>query len=136
LRTRGPIGKNAAMPSLTDSATTVAELKNRVLAFARERDWEQFHAPKNLSMALAAEAAELMEHFLWATPEESRAVALDPAGKARIAEELADVVIYALEFANATGLDLAASIEAKIAANAKKYPVDKARGRSVKYTEL
>jgi dCTP diphosphatase len=136
LRTRGPIGKSAAMPSLTDSATTVAELKNRVLAFARERDWEQFHAPKNLSMALAAEAAELMEHFLWATPEESRAVALDPAGKARIAEELADVVIYALEFANATGLDLAASIEAKIAANAKKYPVDKARGRSVKYTEL
>jgi NTP pyrophosphatase (non-canonical NTP hydrolase) len=124
------------MPALTDSATTVSELKNRVLAFARERDWEQFHAPKNLSMALAAEAAELMEHFLWATPEESRAVALDPSGKARIAEELADVVIYALEFANATGLDLSASIEAKIAANAVKYPVDKARGRSAKYTEL
>jgi dCTP diphosphatase len=124
------------MPSLSDSATTVAELKDRVLAFARERDWEQFHAPKNLSMALAAEAGELMEHFLWATPEESRAVALDPAKKARIAEELADVVIYALEFANATGLDVAASIEAKIAANARKYPADKARGRSVKYTEL
>jgi NTP pyrophosphatase (non-canonical NTP hydrolase) len=124
------------MPSLTDSATTVAELKNRVLAFARERDWEQFHAPKNLSMALAAEAGELMEHFLWATPEESRAVALDPKRKAKIAEELADVVIYALEFANATGLDVASSIETKIAANAAKYPVDKARGRSVKYTEL
>ena len=124
------------MPSLTDSATTVAELKNRVLAFARERDWEQFHAPKNLSMALAAEAAELMEHFLWATPEESRAVAADPARKAKIAEELADIVIYALEFANATGIDVASSIEAKIAANAAKYPVDKARGRSAKYTEL
>jgi dCTP diphosphatase len=136
LRTWGPIGKSAGMPSLTDSATTVAELKNRVLAFARERDWEQFHAPKNLSMALAAEAGELMEHFLWATPEESRAVAVDPARKAKIAEELADVVIYALEFANATGLDVAASIEAKMAANAAKYPVDKARGRSVKYTEL
>jgi dCTP diphosphatase len=136
LRKRGPRAKSAGMPSLTDSATTVAELKNRVLAFARERDWEQFHAPKNLSMALSAEAAELMEHFLWATPEESRAVALDPARKAQIAEELADVVIYALEFANATGLDVAASIEAKMAANAKKYPVDKARGRSVKYTEL
>ena len=132
----GPRRKCASMPALTDSATTVSELKNRVLAFARERDWEQFHAPKNLSMALAAEAAELMEHFLWATPEESRAVALDPSGKARIAEELADVVIYALEFANATGLDLSASIEAKIAANAVKYPVDKARGRSAKYTEL
>ena len=111
------------MPSLTDSATTVAELKNRVLAFARERDWEQFHAPKNLSMALAAEAGELMEHFLWATPEESRAVAADPARKAKIAEELADIVIYALEFANATGIDVASSIEAKIAANAAKYPV-------------
>jgi dCTP diphosphatase len=124
------------MPALSDSATTLAELKERVLAFARERDWEQFHAPKNLSMALAAEAAELMEHFLWASPEESRAVALDPAKRARIAEELADVVIYALEFANATGLDVAENIEAKIAANARKYPVEKARGRSAKYTEL
>src|SRR3984957_10362510 len=113
------------MPELSDSTTTLAELKERVLAFARERDWEQFHSPKNLSMALAAEAAELMEHFLWATPEESRAVAADPARRERIAEELADVVIYALEFANATGLDVAASIEAKIAANARKYPVDK-----------
>ena len=124
------------MPALTDSATTLAELKKRVLSFARERDWEQFHAPKNLSMALAAEAAELMEHFLWASPEESRAVALDPAKRSRIAEELADVVIYALEFANATDLDIAANIEAKIEANARKYPVEKARGRSAKYTEL
>ncbi|HXQ81502.1 MAG TPA: nucleotide pyrophosphohydrolase [Opitutaceae bacterium] len=124
------------MPALSDSATTLAELKERVLAFARERDWEQFHAPKNLSMALAAEAAELMEHFLWASPEESRAVALDPEKRARIAEEVADVVIYALEFANATGLDIAANIEAKIEANARKYPIEKARGRSAKYTEL
>jgi dCTP diphosphatase len=124
------------MPALSDSATTVLELKDRVLAFVRERDWEQFHSPKNLSMALAAEAGELMEHFLWATPDESRAVAADPAKRAKIAEELADVVIYALEFANATGLDVAASIEAKIAANARKYPVEKARGRSAKYTEL
>ncbi len=125
-----------AMPSLTDSATTVAELRERVMAFVRERDWEQFHAPKNLSMALSAEAAELMEHFLWATPEESRSVAKDSARRAKIAEELADVVIYALEFANATGLDVAASIEAKIAANAVKYPVEKSKGRSAKYTEL
>jgi len=107
-----------------------------VLAFARERDWEQFHAPKNLSMALAAEAGELMEHFLWASPEESRAVAKDPAKRQKIGEELADVVIYALEFANATGLDLAETIEAKMLANAHKYPVEKARGRSAKYTEL
>jgi dCTP diphosphatase len=124
------------MPALTDATTTISELRERVLAFVHEREWEQFHAPKNLSMALAAEAAELMEHFLWSTPEESKSVAADPAKRAKIAEELADVVIYALEFANATGLDVAASIESKIAANARKYPVEKARGRSAKYTEL
>ncbi len=123
-------------PPLTDATTTIQELKGRVLAFARERDWEQFHAPKNLSMALAAEAGELMEHFLWSTPEASRAVMDDPAKRAKIAEELADVVIYALEFANVTGLDVAAAIEAKMAANGKKYPVEKAKGRAEKYTEL
>lgn len=121
---------------LTDASTTLADLKTRVLAFARERDWEQFHAPKNLSMALAAEAAELMEHFLWATPERSREIVRDPAKRARIAEELADVLIYALEFANSAGLDAAGAIEAKMEANARKYPVEKARGRADKYTEL
>jgi NTP pyrophosphatase (non-canonical NTP hydrolase) len=121
---------------MKDATTTTAELKARVLAFVRERDWEQFHAPKNLSMALAAEAGELMEHFLWATPEESRAIAQDPVKRAKIAEELADVVIYALEFANATQLDVAAAIESKMAANAKKYPVEKSKGRSEKYDEL
>jgi dCTP diphosphatase len=124
------------METLTDAKTTVAELKARVLAFAREREWEQFHAPKNLSMALAAEAGELMEHFLWADPAASRDIARDPAKRGNIEEELADVVIYALEFANITGIDVAAVIEAKMAANAKKYPVEKARGRSDKYTEL
>ena len=124
------------MASLTDSTTTVAVLKAQVLAFAREREWEQFHSPKNLSMALAAEAGELMEHFLWATPDQSKAISADPAKRRKIADELADVVVYALEFANATGLDLAAAIEAKMAANAAKYPVEKARGNSAKYTEL
>lgn len=124
------------MAALHDSTATVSALKERLLAFVRERDWEQFHTPKNLSMALAAEAGELMEHFLWATPEQSRAIAAEPAKRGKIADELADVVIYALEFANATGLDVAAAIEAKMAANAKKYPVEKARGRADKYTEL
>ncbi len=124
------------MKPTTDSSTTLADLKTRVLAFAQERDWEQFHAPKNLSMALAAEAGELMEHFLWATPEQSAAVAKDPAKRRKIEDELADVVIYALEFANITGMDVAAAIERKMADNAKKYPVERARGRSDKYTEL
>jgi NTP pyrophosphatase (non-canonical NTP hydrolase) len=124
------------MAALTDIDTPIAELKSRVLAFARARDWEQFHSPKNLSMALAAEAAELMEHFLWAAPEQSFGVAKDPAKRARIAEELADIVIYALEFANATHLDVASAVEAKMEANARKYPVEKAKGRADKYTEL
>ena len=125
------------MKSLNDASTTVAELKTRILGFVRERDWEQFHAPKNLSMALAAEAGELMEHFLWADTEASRDIAKnDSARRKKIEEELADVVIYALEFANATGIDVAAAIESKMEANGKKYPVEKARGRSDKYTEL
>ncbi len=122
--------------AFTDSSTTVAEIKARVLSFARERDWEQFHAPKNLSMALAAEAGELMEHFLWATPEASRTIAQDAVKRRKIEEELADVVIYALEFANMTGIDVATVIENKMASNAAKYPVEKAKGRSDKYTEL
>lgn len=124
------------MKTMSDGATTVAELRARVLAFVRERDWEQFHAPKNLSMALAAETGELMEHFLWMSPEQSRAVVQDAAKRHKIEEEIADVVIYALEFANMTGIDVAAAIERKLAVNAKKYPVEKARGRSDKYTEL
>ena len=124
------------MKTLSDRATTVAELRERVLAFVRERDWEQFHAPKNLSMALAAETGELMEHFLWMSPEQSRTVLGQPEKRQKIEEEIADVVIYALEFANMTGIDVAAAIERKLALNAKKYPVEKAKGRSDKYTEL
>src|SRR5205807_1903377 len=90
LRGTPPRASFLRMNAMTDATTTFAETKARVLAFARERDWEQFHAPKNLSMALAAEAAELMEHFLWATPEQSRGIAQDPAKRKKIEEELAD----------------------------------------------
>lgn len=130
------MAQRGCMAEMSDGVTTFADVKARVLAFAREREWEQFHAPKNLSMALAAEAAELMEHFLWATPEASRGVVDEPAKRARIEEELADVVIYAIEFANMSGIDIASAIERKMAANAAKYPVEKARGRADKYTEL
>jgi dCTP diphosphatase len=124
------------MKKLSDDRTTVAELRSRVLAFARERDWEQFHSPKNLSMALAAETGELMEHFLWTESKDSAATLRDPKKRTLIEDELADVVIYALEFANIGGIDLAAAIEAKLAQNAAKYPVAKAKGRADKYTEL
>ena len=121
---------------MQDDRTTVAELRTRVLAFARERDWEQFHSPKNLSMALAAEAGELMEHFLWVESRTSADILHDPKKRGEIEDEIADVVIYALEFANMGGIDLAKAIEAKLAKNALKYPVEKARGRADKYTEL
>ena len=124
------------MKPMHDATTTVAELRERVLAFVRARDWEQFHSPKNLSMALAAETGELMEHFLWSDSESSLAAARDPQRRPAIEAEIADVVIYALEFANICGIDLAAAIETKLAANAAKYPVEKSRGRSEKYTEL
>ena len=137
-RLRGLFGSAnlTAMKPMTDARTTVAELRERVLAFGHERDWEQFHSPKNLSMALAAESGELMEHFLWAESKASLEVARDPKKRPAIEAEIADVVIYALEFANICGIDLAAAIEAKMAANALKYPVEKARGRADKYTDL
>ena len=131
-----PAARLRAMKPMTDAKTTVAELRQRVLAFVHEREWEQFHSPKNLSMALAAESGELMEHFLWTESKASLDVARDPKKRRAIEDEVADVVIYALEFANICGIDLAAAIETKMAANAKKYPVEKARGRADKYTEL
>ena len=124
------------MKPMTDAGTTVEELRQRVLAFVHERDWEQFHSPKNLSMALAAESGELMEHFLWAESKASLDVARDPKKRRAIEDEIADVVIYSLEFANICGIDLAKAIETKMAANALKYPVEKAKGRADKYTEL
>lgn len=121
---------------MNDDQTRVAEIKKRVLAFARERDWEQFHSPKNLSMAIAAEAAELMEHFLWQSAEKSREDMQNPSVRAKVEEELADIFIFAIEFANVTGVDVAQIIEQKMKRNAEKYPVEKAKGRSDKYTEL
>ncbi len=122
--------------SHSDAQTTIEELKLRLKAFVHERDWEQFHSPKNLSMALSAETAELMEHFLWVDSQASKARAEEAARRQDIEDELADIIIYALEFANMTGIDVTAAIEAKMAANAKKYPVEKAKGRADKYTEL
>lgn len=124
------------MTTKGDAHTTVGELRDQVLAFARAREWEQFHSPKNLSMALAAEAGELMEHFLWTESAASHATVREAPRREAIADELADVVIYALEFANSSGIDVAAAVAAKLAKNDAKYPVAKARGRAVKYTEL
>ena len=112
----------------------IVDLSARLRAFAHERDWEQFHAPKNLAMALAVEAAELMEHFQWLTEQQS--MALSPAAKEQVAAELADVFIYTVRLADRLGVDLEPAVEAKIRVNAAKYPVEKSRGSVKKYSEF
>jgi NTP pyrophosphatase (non-canonical NTP hydrolase) len=113
----------------TDTTTTVAALKRLVNDFVDQRDWHRFHAPKNLAMSLAIEAAELMEHFQWISTDESRRVAQDAEGLAAVGEELADVLCYALAMANELGLDLSTVIRQKIAKNEQKYPAEEYRGR-------
>ncbi len=112
------------------------ELKREVLTFAQDRDWLQFHSPKNLSMAIASESAELMELFLWCESHDSRALPEDAESKTRIEEELADIIIFALQMANVAEIDLDEAIRAKLRTNSEKYPVEKCRGRSVKFSEL
>lgn len=113
------------------------EIESLVLAlrdFARARDWEQFHSPKNLAAALAVEASELLEHFQWLTEEQSRQLADDK--KAKVAEEVADVLLYLLQLSDKLGIDPLDAAQAKLQANACKYPVDRARGSSKKYNEI
>jgi NTP pyrophosphatase (non-canonical NTP hydrolase) len=110
-----------------DSNTSLAYLKKIVDDFVREREWEKFHAPKNISMALAIEAAELMEHFQWIGSEESRQ--LNDAAKSEVAEELADVICYSLAMANQLGLDLTTTVINKMSKNCQKYPAEEFRGR-------
>ena len=114
---------------MSDSQTTVAELRRLVDHFVDQRDWHQFHSPKNLSMAIAIEAAELMEHFQWLSVKESRDLAQQPQRLAAIGEELADVLCYALAMANSLGLDLTTTIRQKMVRNEQKYPADEYRGR-------
>lgn len=110
------------------------QLRDALRDFARARDWDQFHSPKNLASALSVEAAELLEHFQWLTEEQSRTLPTDQ--RQAIGEELADVLLYLIRLADKLELDLPAAAKAKLLKNAEKYPVDKARGSSRKYTEL
>lgn len=114
---------------MNDQETTVGEVRKLVDDFVAERDWHQFHSPKNISMALAIEASELMEHFQWITIDASRAIADEPKKLAEVAEELADVLSYTVAMANSLGIDLAATVEAKMIKNAKKYPAEEFRGK-------
>ncbi len=110
------------------------DLKAALREFARERDWEQFHTPKNLAMALIVETAELLEHFQWLTPEQS--LHLDAEKVEEVRQELADNLIYLTRLADILGIDLLDAAFAKIAINAAKYPADKARGNSKRAGEL
>jgi NTP pyrophosphatase (non-canonical NTP hydrolase) len=110
------------------------DLRDELRAFAAERDWDQFHSPRNLATALAVEAAELLEPFQWLTDEQSRL--LPPETRAAVEEELADVLLYLVRIADKLDVDLAAAARAKIIRNGEKYPVEKARGSSRKYDAL
>lgn len=107
-------------------------IKQQLRAFAAVRDWEQFHSPKNLAMALSVEVAELLEHFQWMTEAQSRAP--EPETLAAIRDEVADVQIYLLRLADQLGIDIASAVQAKIVRNDQKYPADRVRGRALKYT--
>jgi NTP pyrophosphatase (non-canonical NTP hydrolase) len=114
------------VPSLDD-------LKEQLRDFARERDWEQFHSPKNLAMALSVEAAELVEHFQWLTEAQSQALAADK--RELVAQELADVLLYLVRLADRLDIDLMDAAQRKIVLNAQKYPADKVRGSAKKAGE-
>jgi NTP pyrophosphatase (non-canonical NTP hydrolase) len=105
---------------------SLAELNQRLLEFARQRDWEQFHSPKNLAMALAGESGELLEHFQWLTEEESQSLAAEK--KQAVARELADILIYLIRLGERLDIDLVAAAWEKVALNESRYPVDRVRG--------
>ena len=112
----------------------IQDLRNKLRQFAAERDWDQFHSPKNLAMALSVEAAELLEHFQWLSDAESAGI--PPATRAKVREELADVFLYLIRLADKLDVDLAIAAADKIQINAAKYPIEKSRGSSKKYTDL
>jgi dCTP diphosphatase len=115
-------------------ADSLAELQSAIAAFIAERDWAQFHAPKNLAMGVAIEAAEIMEHFLWCSGEDS--FALDDRKRVDVANEIGDVLIYLLALGRALEIDVVAAARDKLAINREKYPVEKAKGRATKYVDL
>ena len=120
-------------------AATLIDVDGAIVAlrqFAEERDWQQFHSPKNLVMALSGEVGELTEIFQWMTEAESGNAASDPKTANAVRDELADVALYLIRLADVLGVDLNSAITNKLAANAAKYPVELARGVSTKYNEL
>ena len=114
---------------MADAATTLAELKDVVRRFVEERAWQPFHAPKNLAMGLACEAAELMEHFLWVDGPASYGIAQEPARREQIADEMADILCYLLNLSTTLDIDLSDALRDKMVKNALKYPAEQYRGK-------
>ena len=113
---------------------SLTHLRDNLRSFAAERDWEQVHTPKNLAAALIVEAAELLEHFQWLTPQQS--TQLDSASKHKVAQEIADVLIYLTRLADVLGVDPLQAAQQKLVLNAAKYPVADSKGNSTKYSDL
>ncbi len=122
------------MDTASPGTDPLRALRDSLRTFAAKRDWDQFHSPKNLAIALSVEAAELLEHFQWMTESDSRTI--EPDTRAKVREELADVLLYLIRLADKLDVDLVEAAVDKIAVNAKKYPVDLAKGSAKKYTEL
>lgn len=116
---------------MTDSLHDLAQQLDQ---FAQDRNWQQFHSPKNLASALIVEAGELLEHFQWLTDEQSRE--LSPEKRDAVGAEMADVLLYLIQLSSAVGVDPIAAAKSKLALNALKYPADRARGNARKYDEL
>jgi NTP pyrophosphatase (non-canonical NTP hydrolase) len=112
---------------------SLEHIKTRLRDFAAKRDWDQFHSPKNLAMALIVEAAELVEHFQWLTEEQSQT--LPPEKLTEVEQEVADIQIYLIRLADKLGIDMEQAVNAKIELNEKKYPAEKVRGSALKYDE-
>lgn len=119
---------------MADSTTTLKELKAKMAAFVKERDWEKFHSPKNLSMSIAIEAAELMEHFQWCDLENSKK---DLAKEIQeVKHEVADIFCYLLSFCNLYDIDISQAVSEKLTLNAAKYPAEKVHGSYEKYKKM
>ena len=119
-----------------DDKATIGRLKREVISFRDERNWQKFHDPKNLSMALSVESSELQELFLWKSEDQIGELLISESGGRRVREELADIFIYLLYISERCGIDLSDAVLDKIKINRKKYPVDKSYDSNRKYTEF
>lgn len=130
----GPTVAEGAPSAAGPSPDALRELRDAMQQFAAERAWEPFHTPKNLAMALAGEAGEVIEHFQWLTAEQS--MALPPATRDEVALELADVLLYLVRLGDVLGVDLADAARRKMRINAERYPIERAHGRADKHDRL